>query len=127
MTFVQPLAAKLQDSNGGREFLVIAAELVSQTRRSIDPEEPLGLLIFDRHRSGERWARLIEPLMPAGTTGAPLHRRFSAVRFVYTELGRRAESPRDSDHKLFTSHLVDLMAALLSAPISDVTRSMLHD
>jgi hypothetical protein len=123
---VQPLVAKLGDQDGGPQFLQVAAQLVNQANRQIDPEEPVGALVYDRRGVQERWARLVEPLMPAGSSGAPLHRRFAAIRFAYTELGRRAHDAPDGDARLFASQLTDLVTALLGAEVSPQTRRLLR-
>jgi AcrR family transcriptional regulator len=122
---VQPLVSKLNDPDGGRQFLQVAAHLVNGAERVIDPAQPVGLLVFDRGGSLERWARMVEPLMPPGSIGAPLHRRFAAIRFAYTELGRRAHDAPESSHSLFASQLTDLVTALLGAPISAETERLL--
>jgi AcrR family transcriptional regulator len=124
---VQPLVAKLDDPDGGPDFLQIAAQLVNRANRLIDPDEPAGAIIYDRGGSQDRWSRMVEHLMPPGTAGSPLHRRFAAIRFAYIELGRRATSPHDGDHALFSSQLVDLCAALLGAEISDDTQRLLDE
>jgi hypothetical protein len=53
-----------------------------------------------------------------------LHRRFVAMRFAAVELARRARSAPHTDDRLFVSHLVDLVAGLLAAPLSDETRRL---
>jgi hypothetical protein len=40
------------------------------------------------------------------------------------EMGRRARSGPRADERLFTSDLVDLVAGVLSAPVSDETRRL---
>lgn len=122
---VQPLVAKLDESDGGPEFLQIAAQLVNRDNRVIDPDEPAGAIIYDRSGSQDRWSTLVETLMPPGTAGSPLHRRFAAIRFAYIEIGRRASSAPEKDHALFSSQLVDLCAALLGAPNSVQTSRLL--
>jgi len=122
---VQPLVAKLDDPDGGPEFLQIAAQLVNRDNRLIDPDEPAGAIIYDRGGSQDRWSRLVEHHMPPGTAGSPLHRRFAAIRFAYIETGRRAASHLEGDHALFSSQLVDLCAALLGAEISAETQLLL--
>jgi AcrR family transcriptional regulator len=124
--FLLPLVPKLRDTNGGPEFLQIAAQLVNRTTQTIDPAEPVGVLVFDPGRSIERWSMLVEPSLPPETVGPPLHRRFAAIRFGHIELGRRASSLPDSDDTLFTSHLTDLFSALLSADVSDETVRLLQ-
>jgi AcrR family transcriptional regulator len=122
---VQPLVAKLGDSDGGPDFLQIAAQLVNRTSRVIDPAEPVGAIIYDKSGSHDRWSRLVERLMPPGTAGSPLHRRFAVIRFAYIEIGRRAGTATENSHALFSSQLVDLCAALLSAEISPETQRLL--
>ena len=53
-----------------------------------------------------------------------LHRRFVAMRFAAVELARRARSAPHTDDRLFVSHLVDLVAGVLAAPLSDETRRL---
>lgn len=124
---IQPLVAKLNDPDGGREFLQVAAQLINRADRLIDPDDPLGAIIYDRSGSQNRWRDLVEQLMPPGTAGSPLHRRFAAIRFVYIEMGRRASVVTDRDHGLFCSQLIDLCAALLGAEISQETHRLLDD
>jgi hypothetical protein len=57
----------------------------------------------------------------------PLHSRFTARRIMFVELARRAESPRRKDDRLFASHLIDLVTAILGAPISSQTRALLAE
>jgi hypothetical protein len=54
-----------------------------------------------------------------------LHRRFTVIRLVHVELARRAEMRPRRDDRLFTSHLVDLATAVLTAPLSDETEALL--
>jgi AcrR family transcriptional regulator len=126
--FVLPLVAKLHDPDGGRCYLRIAAELVNRTSGEIHPDEPSILsdpLGRDPRDSITRWSQLIGPLMPGDVVGPPLHRRYAAMRFAHIELGRRAtERPHQSD-RLFTSHLVDLVSAMLVTPVSDETAMLL--
>jgi hypothetical protein len=50
-----------------------------------------------------------------------LNRRFIAHRFTIVELARRADGGPHRDDRLFVSHLVDLVAAVLAAPLSPQT------
>ena len=71
-----------------------------------------------------RWRKLAASHMPEGTVR--LHRRFTANQFMSVELGRRAAlTARKRDHRLFTRHLVDLIAAVMAAPLSDETLRLL--
>jgi hypothetical protein len=46
---------------------------------------------------------------------------------MHFELGRRAESSRRRDDRLFASHLVDLITAILVSPVSDETSGLLRE
>ena len=73
-----------------------------------------------------RWSQLVEPFLPPQAVGRPLHRRFTAIRFVHNELGSRAkERQRRADHRLFTSHLIDVVCGLLTAPVSAETSALI--
>jgi len=113
---VRPIAAKLHDADGGLEYLRIYAELVNRP-------SGLGVPLVERSRNSlERWATLIEPLL--GPDGDPLQRRFLAVRTAATELGRRARVRPEADQRLFVEHLVDVLAALLTAPTAPETEAL---
>jgi AcrR family transcriptional regulator len=118
---VIPAAEKLSDRKGGRAYLRIAAELVNSYRPRVDPIETISTSV-----SLNRWRTMVEPsLSPLAVD--PLHRRFTAIRIMLVELARRAESPRRKDDRLFASHLIDLVTAILGAPISDQTSALLAE
>lgn len=112
---VRPLAAKLNDPDGGPEYLRIHAELVNSTttpeRRSEPPADPTDSI--------QRWRTLVGPFL--GQDAERLHRRFTAIRFSAAEIGRRATYGPRQDDRLFVSHLTDLVTALLLAPSSEET------
>jgi AcrR family transcriptional regulator len=114
---VRPSATKLTDPDGGRAYLRIASYLINRpdlpTRPAARP---------DRASSIRRWHALVEPLVDEHATR--LHRRFNAMRFSAVELGRRASSRPSSDDSLFVSQLVDLVSALLAAPLSEETQEL---
>jgi AcrR family transcriptional regulator len=113
---VLPSAAKLSDPDGGIEYLKISAELVDRAGiGTFDAGGSLGASI-------NRWRTLVEPFLNQDATR--LHRRFTAIRFSAMELGRRAESAPHRDDRLFTSQLVDLVTALLLAPVSTQTAEL---
>lgn len=119
---VLPLVAKLDDADGGPEYLQVAGEVVARPVRFADL---LPLLMAGPGMA--RWSKAVEPLLPAEAVGRPLHRRFAAMRFVHGELASRARERRTrSDHRLFTSHLVDLVTALLAAPVSPDTARLIR-
>lgn len=122
---VQPLTSKLDSTDGGPAFLQIAAELMNRADRIIDAAEPSGRLLYDSLGTMERWAARFRDLMPEGTTGAPLHRRFAVIRFAHIEVGRRARIGPPIDVPLFTSQLLDMATALLSAELSEETKHLL--
>ncbi len=115
---VRPLAAKLADPDGGPHYLRIHAELVNRptsTERRPDPAS-------DPRDSIQRWRTLVGPFL--GEDAERLHRRFTVIRFSAAEIGRRASYGPRHDDRLFVSHLVDLVTALLVAPSSAETLSM---
>ncbi|MFK7895758.1 MAG: helix-turn-helix domain-containing protein [Myxococcota bacterium] len=118
---VQPAAEKLADRDGGRAYLRILAQLVNGYRPGVDPIE-----LVSTSESLSRWREMVVPLMPPLAV-APLHSRFTAGRIMLIELARRAETRRRQDDRLFTSHLIDLIAAILGAPVSAQTETLLNE
>lgn len=111
---VRPLAAKLSDPDGGPAFLRIHADLLNRPVPSFD--------FTGRSGSLQRWRGLLEPLLdPVAVT---LHPRLGALVYAAVELGRRAATAPHADDRLFNSHLVDTVAAMLDAPLSDETRTL---
>ena len=118
---VRPVAAKLADPDGGPEFLQIYAEVLSRPPLAAAAaywEEPAS-------SSLHRWRALAETLLEADAVR--LHRRFTAIVHTAIELGRRARSGPHTDDRLFTSYLVDIVAAILSAPTSEETRRLANE
>ncbi|HSR22448.1 MAG TPA: helix-turn-helix domain-containing protein [Candidatus Eisenbacteria bacterium] len=111
---VRPWAAKLADPDGGPEYLQIQAELLNRPR----PPVETGAAVNTRD-SIHRWRSLVGPLL--GEDATRLHRRFTAMRLAAGELGRRASTAPHTDDRLFVSHLIDLVAAILAAPVSEET------
>jgi AcrR family transcriptional regulator len=102
---VQPIAAKLNDPDGGRAYLQIAGQHYARPL-SFDQFFPKR----DPKNSMFRWNALASELDPAPRPG----HRGAAIRFVFAELARRAaEEPSDED-RLFVSQLVDMVTALLA-------------
>jgi len=122
---VTPLVTELQEPDGA-DFLQVAAHLINRSEALVNPDDALGALVYDPAGSLERWSVLVEPLMPEGTAGPPLHRRFAAMRFTHIELGRRARIAAGQPAELFASQLTDLVAALLGAELSEETRRLLE-
>lgn len=111
---VQPIAAKLNDADGGRPYLRIAGEYYG---RPVSFAE-----MFPEHEpenSMTRWNRLLDEHEPR----VRLAQRAVAIRLTFAELARRAaEEPSDED-RLFVSHLVDTVAAVLAVrPSPQTTR-----
>lgn len=113
---VRPLAAKLADGPG-RDFLQIYADLLNRPRPAVDQAA-----LDDPLNSFYRWRTLVDPHLPPAA--AELHRRFTAVLYTATELGRRARSGPRNDDRLFVSYIVDVVASILSAEVSDETRRL---
>ncbi|XVQ14412.1 TetR/AcrR family transcriptional regulator [Spirillospora sp. CA-255316] len=113
---VRPLAARLADE-GGREFLQIWAAVHNR------PDPLLSTAALeDPSDSVYRWRMLVLPLLEEDA--ARLHRRFTALLHASIELGRRARSGPRTDDRLFTSYLIDVVTAILGAPVSDETRRL---
>lgn len=112
---VRPLAAELEEPHGGAGYIQILADLANRPRPVLNPAN-----VEDPTDSTFRWRALVEPLL--SPEAVRLHRRFVAIRFTLTELARRSRDAHKSDVRFFTSHLIDLVAALLAAPVSAETR-----
>ncbi|CAN5378416.1 hypothetical protein BH11ACT7_BH11ACT7_10480 [soil metagenome] len=112
---VRPLGAKLGDAGGGPEFLRVYADLLNRPKPVLDAAD-------GRFGSLRRWRVMVAPLLdPEGTK---LHARLTALLYTAVELARRAESGPHTDDRLFISHLIDVVAAILSAPVSEETRRL---
>jgi AcrR family transcriptional regulator len=119
---VLPLVSKLGDEAGGRHYLQVVAEIVNRPERFSQVWDPSGL-----GESMARWRRLVERLLPPEAVGRPLHRRYAAIRFATVEIAGRASGGRRRDDRLFTSHLLDLVTAVLAAPVSPETHQLLQN
>ncbi|WP_204054782.1 TetR/AcrR family transcriptional regulator, partial [Planomonospora parontospora] len=118
---VRPMAAKLADSDGGRSYLRIMEQLVHRSRLPAlrDAQDDPG-------QSINRWRELVAPLL-SEVAVRRLHQRFMAIRVTYVELARRAEGPGGKDDRLFTSHLIDVVSAVLATEVSDETARLLAE
>jgi AcrR family transcriptional regulator len=117
---VRPLAAKLSDLDGGPEFLQINADLLNRPNPLVTPSP-----YDDTNTSVHRWRMLLEPVIEKDAVR--LHRRFTALAYAASELARRARSGPHSDDRLFTSYVIDVVAAILGAPVSDETRRLARE
>ncbi|WP_328349800.1 TetR/AcrR family transcriptional regulator [Mycobacterium sp. NBC_00419] len=112
---VRPLAAKLDDADGGPAFLRIHADLLNRAVPAFDvtggPDSSL-----------QRWRDTVEPLLDP--VAVALHTRLAALIYTAVELGRRAASAPHTDDRLFTSHLIDTVAAMLASTPSAETRAL---
>src|SRR5882757_5508667 len=117
---VLPVAAKLSDPDGGREFLRIFAELVNRPDPQFDVlmNEVIGTGILT-------WREYVDPLLSRESTEI-FHTRFAAICFTHVELAARAAGRPRADDRLFTSRLIDLVAAVLATPVSKQTTELLH-
>lgn len=117
---VLPLAAKLTDPDGGRAYLQINCDVYTR------PDSIVELVPRrDAKSSMRRWHELLDPLVPEEEKSV-LHSRFPAIRFAFVELARRADAPPRRDDRLFTSHLIDLVTALVAARPSSTTARLLE-
>lgn len=115
---VRPLGAKLADADGGPAFLRVYADLLNRPKPALE-------IADGRFGSLRRWRALVEPMLER--EAATLHPRLAALLYAAVELARRAESGPHTDDRLFISHLIDVVAAILSAPVSDETRSLIGE
>jgi AcrR family transcriptional regulator len=116
---VRPLAFKLSDPDGGHQYLQILADLVNR------PRPDIGRAPFeDPANSLHRWRKMVDPLIEA--EAIRLHRRFAAYLYTTVELGRRARTAPHHDDRLFVSHLVDVVTALLTSPVSAETHRLIE-
>ena len=113
---VEPLAAELSNLDGGPGYLQLLSAVYNRPAFSVTAE-----VLSDSTNSNLRWHRIVHPLLEP--EAVRLHRRFDALRIASSELARRAHAGA-RDQRLFTSQLVDLIAGLLLAPISDATRRL---
>lgn len=105
---VRPEAAKLCDPDGGRDYLRIVEPLVQRGRPAGDPGHSLN-----------RWRELVAGEL--SEAAIRLHQRFMAIRVTHVELARRASAPPARSELLFTSHLIDVVTAVLAAEVSAET------
>ena len=117
---VLPLAGKLSDPDGGRHYLQINAEVSTRPAFTALIRSP------DPANSMRRWHGVLDQVRPE-VGRSMLQSRFPAVRFTFVELARRASERPRRDDRLFVSHLVDLVTAVLEAPVSPATESLLSE
>lgn len=113
--YVRPLADRLY-AEGGDGYLQLCADEVNRPDLIYDPSRD------DPADSTTRWRLLVAPLLDPDAVR--LHRRFVAIQFTMTDLARRARNRPEGDHSRYISQLVDLVAAILEAPLSPETRRL---
>ena len=114
---VRPSAAMLEHPEG-RDHLRIVGELIVDMKR-------FTAATGAADSSLTQWDRVARANMPETTF--PLHRRYAAISLCFTELGRRAAARRRPDHRLFVSDLIDLVAGVLAADVSEETQNLLAE
>jgi len=118
---VLPLAAKLSNSDGGREYLRIVAELVNR------PDPRFDVLIDETAGSSIlTWRKWLDPLLTR-ESAVVFHTRFTAIRFTHVELAARAAARPRHDDRLFISRLIDLVAGVLATPVSEQTARLISE
>lgn len=126
---VRPMAARLADESG-RAYLQIWADVVNRPNPLVPGtalDDPPGAVAGGSSPQPVsdslcRWRTLVEPLLEEDA--ARLHRRFTAILYASIELARRARSGPRTDDRLFTSYLIDVVTAILGAPVSPETRRL---
>ena len=109
---VRPLAAELNDE-GGRLYLRIYAEMIVRSKHTMTND---GTSMW-------RWREYTRQHLPDSPD--ELHPRFTALTYAAVTLAQRAITPPHADDRLFVSRLIDLVAAMLAAPVSDETHELL--
>lgn len=117
---VQPLASKLDDSDGGPEFLQIFAATLAEGGPRRDAS---GAVVIDT--SIARWRTLVDPYLD--DEAVRVHRRFTAVSLTAAELARRARTGPHADSRLFVSSLTDAVTGILAQPTSAETAALLDE
>lgn len=126
--FVRPVAAKLQDADGGREFIRINAQLIALHTLSVQgvPASPLRLARADRFSRTLRralGARLPETVAQQRLMLAAVlvfHGLDDHARML-DAAGRRTAAGNTA---LFVANLEDCIVALLSAPVAAQTQGL---
>lgn len=111
---VRPLAAEL-DGEQGRLFLRVYAEMLVREQR----------VLTDDGTSIWRWRELARTAIP--DIPDEVHPRYAAATYAAMTLARRAADPPHADDRLFVSRLIDVVGAMLAAPLSDETRRRLGE
>jgi AcrR family transcriptional regulator len=115
---VRPLGAKLADTDGGPAFLRVYADLLNRPKPALEVAD-------GRFGSLRRWRELVAPLLDPDA--AKLHPRLNALLYTAVELGRRAQAGPHTDDRLFISHLIDVVTAILGTPVSAETGQLLAE
>ncbi|MBE2252679.1 MAG: helix-turn-helix transcriptional regulator [Myxococcus sp.] len=122
---VRPLVAKLDDADGGPEFVSISAQL------TVNPTMPLFLRPAASSTPGAmRMAEAIIPLTSIPGELLMMHQeRFSNVLYSsIVAFGRlSAENPAPAFRELFISDLIDTIHSILTAPPSPRTQALLEE
>lgn len=118
---ILPLASKLDDPDGGRDYLRINCEIC--TRPDFDAITEV-LPKRGSSSSMRRWHERFDPLARDDERDH-LHTRYPAMRFAFVELARRAAGPARRDDRLFVSHVIDLVTCLLTSAPSGPTTVLL--
>lgn len=118
---VRPLVAKLDDPDGGTEFVSISAQL------TVNPTMPLFLRPAANSTPGA--IRMTEAMIPLISIPGELlmmhQERFSNVLYSSIVAFSRSESPSPAFRELFISDLVDTLFSILTAPPSPRTQGLL--
>ncbi|MFO1376975.1 MAG: helix-turn-helix domain-containing protein [Steroidobacteraceae bacterium] len=129
--FVRPVAGKLDDTDGGREFIRINSQLIALhtlSARGI-PASPLRLARTDRFRRvllqalrAARLPRVIAEQRLLLASELVFHGLDDHARMLELSGGRRMAV----ETRLFVANLEDSVVALLSAPVSPEARALVE-
>lgn len=114
---VRPLAQRLLTQSGKYFLQIYGSALVQPASTQLAGEMAVEDSTIDH------WRHLVDPVLDQDA--AVLHRRYATITYTITELSRRAQLDK-TRHDLFTSMLIDSASAMLAAPTSSETRSILR-
>ena len=124
---VVPIFEKLDDPDGGPEYLAINAQLVGSPKASL-----LWANAMRANRGADRLMRLLERSTAPLPTALRLPRYLMVTELLFhaiSDFGRLSSAERPlidpSARELFCSNLVDVLTAIASAPISAPTQALL--
>lgn len=126
MALVEPVFAKLDDPDGGSDYVAIYAQLVSSPSASV-----LWAGAIRANRGADRLVRLLERVSPELPRAVRMPRYLFVTQLLFHGISAfdRLSSAEASlfpasSRVLYQSHLVDVLASIVATPVSDETRAL---